>query len=162
IRRIFKAVLSNLTQGWGSEGGSTITQQVIKRSVLFSEKTVTRKVQEAWLARKVEQEYSKDEILELYINNVDQGKKTYGENTVSKAYLNKDIKDINLSQIALQAGHPNSPSMDNPIEHTERAEKRRNQVLQSMMNNQIISEEEAEEAKELSIDDILEEDDSTE
>ncbi|HLR54364.1 MAG TPA: PBP1A family penicillin-binding protein [Pseudogracilibacillus sp.] len=162
FRRIFKAVLSNLTQGWGSEGGSTITQQVIKRSVLSSEKTLTRKVQEAWLARKLEQEYSKDEILELYINNVYLGNKSYGVKTASKAYFNKDIKDINLSQIALLAGLPNSPSMDNPIEHPERAEKRRNQVLQSMMNNQIISEEEAEEAKELSIDDILEEDDSTE
>src|SRR5699024_6128185 len=82
--------------------------------------------------------------------------------TASKAYFNKDIKDINLSQIALLAGLPNSPSMDNPIEHPERAEKRRNQVLQSMMNNEITSEEEAEEAKELAIDDILEEDDSTE
>src|SRR5699024_4771572 len=129
---------------------------------LSSEKTLTRKVQEAWLARKLEQEYSKDEILELYINNVYLGNKSYGVKTASKTYFNKDIKDINLSQIALLAGLPNSPSMDNPVEHPDRAEKRRNQVLQSMVNNEIISEEEAEEAKELSIDDILEEDDSTE
>ena len=160
--RILKAALANLKQGWGSEGGSTITQQVIKRSVLSSEKTLTRKVQEAWLAIELEREYSKDEILELYINNVYLGNKSYGIKTASKTYFNKDIQDINLSQVALLAGLPNAPSMDNPIEHPKRAEKRRNQVLQSMVNNDIISEEEAEEAKNASIDDLLDQDDSNE
>src|SRR5699024_1477337 len=77
LRRILKTVLANIKHGWGTEGGSTISQQVIKRSVLSSEKTLERKVQEAWLAIELEREYSKDEILELYLNNVYLGNGSY-------------------------------------------------------------------------------------
>src|SRR5699024_1598699 len=123
-------------------------QQVIKRNVLSSEKTLNRKIREAWLAIELEREYSKEEILEIYINNVYLGNGSYGFKTASKSYFSEDLEDINLSQIALLAGLPNSPSSDNPVEHPDKAEKRRNQVLQSMVNNEIISQEEAEEAKE--------------
>src|SRR5699024_3640776 len=155
FRRILKAAFVNLKQGWGSEGGSTISQQVIKRNVLSSEKTLNRNIREAWLAIELEREYSKEEILELYINNVYLGNVSYGLKTASKGYFSEDLEDINLSQIALLAGLPNSPSSDNPVEHPDKAEKRRNQVLQSMVNNEIISQEEAEEAKEEKMDDIL-------
>src|SRR5699024_4886467 len=83
------------------------------------------------------------------------GNGSYGFKTASKSYFSEDLEDINLSQIALLAGLPNSPSSDNPVEHPDKAEKRRNQVLQSMVNNEIISQEEAEEAKEEKMDDIL-------
>ena len=155
FRRILKAVLANIKHGWGSEGGSTISQQVIKRSVLSSEKTLERKVQEAWLAIELEREYSKDEILELYLNNVYLGNGSYGIKTASKSYFSKDIKDLNLSQMAMLAGLPNAPSLDDPIKDPERAKQRRNKVIQSMANNKITSEEEAEEAKAVSIEDML-------
>src|SRR5699024_11906582 len=99
FRRILKAVLANIKHGWGSEGGSTISQQVIKRSVLSSEKTLERKVQEAWLAIELEREYYKDDILELYLKNMYLGNGSYGIKTASKSYFRKDIKNINLSQI---------------------------------------------------------------
>src|SRR5699024_7640617 len=118
FRRILKAVLANIKHGWGSEGGSTISQQVIKRSVLSSEKTLERKVQEAWLAIELEREYSKDEILELYLNNVNLGNGSYGIKTASKSYFSKDIKDLNLSQMAMLAGLPNAPSLDDPPRST--------------------------------------------
>src|SRR5699024_2531 len=147
FRRILKAAFVNLKQGWGAEGGSTISQQVIKRNVLSSEKTLNRKIREAWLAIELEREYSKEEILEIYINNVYLGNGSYGFKTASKSYFSEDLEDINLSQIALLAGLPNSPSSDNPVEHPDKAEKRRNQVLQSMVNNEIISQEEDEEER---------------
>src|SRR5699024_6642904 len=147
FRRILKAVLANIKHGWGSEGGSTISQQVIKRSVLSSEKTLERKVQEAWLAIELEREYSKDEILELYLNNVYLGNGLYGIKTASKSYFSKDIKDLNLSQMATLAGLPNALSLDDPIKDPEIAKQRRNKVVQSMVNNKIITEEEAEEEK---------------
>src|SRR5699024_10189064 len=160
-RRISKAAIANFRQGWGAEGGSTITQQVIKGSVLSSEKTLTRKVQEAWLALKLERQYSKDEILEMYLNNVYLGNGAYGVKTASKTYFNKDLDDLNISQIALLAGLPNAPSADEPFNEPERAEKRRNKVLNAMVSNNIISEEEAAEAKDKSIEDIVEKTDTS-
>src|SRR5699024_7002603 len=126
FRRILKAVLANIKHGWESEGSSTISQQVIKRSVLSSEKTLERKVQDAWLAIELETEYSKDEILELYLNNVYLGNGSYGIKTASKSYFSKDIKDLNLSQMAMLAGLPNAPSLDDPIKDPERAKKHSN------------------------------------
>src|SRR5699024_8205973 len=91
-----------------------------------------------------------------------EGNKSYGIKTASKTYFNKDIKDIDLSQVALLAELPNSPSMNNPVEHPKRAEKRRNQALQSTQNNDITSEAEEEEAKNTSIDELLDQDHSNE
>src|SRR5699024_7669763 len=155
FRRILKAVLANIKHGWGSEGGSTISQQVIKRSVLSSEKTLERKVQEAWHAIELEGGFCEDDILELYLINVYLGNGSYGIKTASKSYFSKDIKDLNLSQMDMLAGLPNAPSLDDPIKDPERAKQRRNKVIQSMVNNKIISEEEAEEAKAVSIEDML-------
>ena len=154
-RRVASAAIENVKHGWGVEGGSTITQQVIKRSVLTSEKTLTRKLQEAWLAIKLEKDYSKEEILEMYLNNVYFGNGSYGINTAAKTYFDKDISDLDLSQIALLVGLPNAPSADDPFKHPDRAENRRNKVLNAMVNNNVISEDEAKEAKDKAIEDIV-------
>src|SRR5699024_6574590 len=132
----------NVKHGWGVEGGSTITQQVIKRSVLTSEKILTRKLQEAWLAIKLEKDYSKEEILEMYLNNVYFGNGSYGINTAAKTYFDKDISDLDLSQIALLVGLPNAPSADDPFKYTDRAENLRNKVLNTMVYNNFIFEDE--------------------
>lgn len=156
LRRLVGAVRANIKDGWGSEGGSTITQQVIKRTLLTPEKTLKRKVQEAWLALKLEKEYSKDEILELYINNVYFGHGAYGLKTASATYFGEeDLSELNVSQAALLAGLPNSPSATDPFKHPERAEERRNQVLSAMKDNNMISEEEWEQAKNITVADII-------
>lgn len=160
-KRITSAAIKNIKHGWGVEGGSTITQQVIKRSVLTSEKTLTRKVQEAWLALNMEREYSKDDILEMYLNNVYFGNGAYGINTAAKSYFDKDITDLDLSQTALLVGLPNAPSADNPFKDPERAENRRNQVLNAMVANHVITEDEADKAKEKAIEDIIVEEKSS-
>lgn len=155
-RRLLGAVKANIKDGWGAEGGSTITQQVIKRSVLSPEKTLKRKVQEAWLSLKLERKYSKDEILEMYLNNVYFGQGAYGIKTASAAYFGvDDLAELNVSQAAMLAGLPNAPSVDNPFKSPERAEKRRSQVLSAMVSNQVISKQDAEEAENKSISEII-------
>ncbi|MTW86048.1 PBP1A family penicillin-binding protein [Virgibacillus dakarensis] len=155
IRRLFGAVIANIKNGWGAEGGSTITQQVIKRSVLSPEKTLKRKVQEAWLALQLEREYSKDQILEMYLNNVYFGHGAYGIKTASEIYFGKDLSELNLSQAALLAGLPNAPSADDPFKHPERAKERRDQVLSAMVSNHVISEHQAGQAKAKPISELL-------
>lgn len=156
VRRLAGAAISNVKNGWGAEGGSTLTQQVIKRTVLTPEKTLKRKVQEAWLALKLERKYSKEEILELYLNNVYFGHGAYGIKTASATYFGEeDLSDLNISQIALLAGLPNSPSATDPFKHPEKAEERRDRVLEAMENNGVITAEEGAEAKDLAISDII-------
>lgn len=156
FRRIGGAVIANIRQGWGAEGGSTITQQVIKRTMLSPEQTLTRKIQEAWLALKLERQYSKDQILEMYLNNVYFGHSAYGLKTAAKTYFNKkDLSQLNISQMALLAGLPNSPSADDPFKHPKRAKERRNQVLTAMANNDAITPEQAKKAKTKSISNLL-------
>lgn len=155
IRRLFGAVIANIKNGWGAEGGSTITQQVIKRSVLSPEKTLKRKAQEAWLALKLERKYSKDQILEMYLNNIYFGHGAYGIKTASEIYFGKDLSELNLSQAALLAGLPNAPSADDPFKHPERAKERRDQVLSAMVSNHVISEHQAGQAKAKPISELL-------
>lgn len=155
-RRLLGAVKANIKGGWGSEGGSTLTQQVIKQSVLSPEKTLKRKIQEAWLALKLERNYSKDEILEMYLNNVYFGHRAYGIETASKTFFDEgDLSKLNVSQRALLAGLPNAPSAADPFKHPDRAKKRRDQVLNAMVKNNAITQKEADEAKDKSISDIL-------
>ncbi|MEW9676935.1 PBP1A family penicillin-binding protein [Lentibacillus sp. L22] len=156
FHRLFGAVFANVKNGWGAEGGSTITQQVIKRSVLTPEKTLKRKVQEAWLSLKLERKYSKDEILEMYLNNVYFGHRAYGIKTASKTYFGENnLSKLNISQAALLAGLPNAPSADDPFKHPERAQKRRDQVLSAMESNHVISKQQADKAKAKPISEII-------
>lgn len=155
-RRLFGAALANIKNGWGAEGGSTLTQQVIKRTVLTPEKTLKRKVQEAWLALKLEREYSKEEILELYMNNVYFGHGAYGIKSASETYFGEEnLSELNVSQAALLAGLPNLPSATDPFKYPERAEKRRNQVLAAMVDNNVISQEQGDQAKGKLVADIV-------
>lgn len=155
-RRLLGAARSNIKNGWGAEGGSTLTQQVIKRTVLSPEKTLKRKVQEAWLALKLEKKYSKDEILELYLNNVYYGHGAYGIKTAAVTYFGEeDLSELSISQAALLAGLPNSPSATDPFKHPERAEERRDKVLASMVTNGFINENQEAKAKDESVKDVV-------
>ncbi|MBM7599875.1 penicillin-binding protein 1A [Virgibacillus halotolerans] len=158
IRRLFGAALSNIKNGWGTEGGSTITQQVIKRSVLTPEKTLTRKVQEAWLSLQLERKYSKDQILEMYLNNVYFGHGAYGIQTALETYFDDEsLSELNVSQAALLAGLPNAPSANDPFKHPKRAKERRDLVLSAMVSNNVISKQQADQAKDQPISEILRE-----
>ncbi|WP_110943559.1 PBP1A family penicillin-binding protein [Virgibacillus senegalensis] len=149
--RLGGAVMANVTQGFGSEGASTLTQQVVKRSFLSSEKTLKRKAQEAWLAMKLEKEYSKQEIFEMYVNKIYYSDNIYGIATAADYYFGKDLDELSLPQAALLAGMPQSPNGYNPYDDPERAEERRNIVLALMEEHDKISHEERVKAEKVPI-----------
>jgi len=152
VRRIFGAILANVTGGFGSEGGSTITQQVVKNSLLSSKKTIKRKVQEWYLSFQLEQKYSKQQILEMYLNKVyfsngAGGPGVYGIAKACQTYFNKDLKDITLPEAAMLAGMVQSPNNYNPATHPQAAENRRNIVLGQMLKYGSITQEQFDKAK---------------
>lgn len=156
--RLGGAVIANITQGFGSEGASTISQQVVKNSFLSTKKTLERKAQEAWLAIQLERHYSKDKILEFYLNKILYGRNYYGIAKAAEVYLGLDkehINDITLDQAALLAGIPQRPNYFNPFVHPEAAEKRRNVVLNLMAQHGYISMEQAEKAKAVPIEESI-------
>ncbi|MGJ7034710.1 transglycosylase domain-containing protein [Anoxybacillus eryuanensis] len=156
IVRFFGAVVANIREGFGAEGGSTITQQVVKLSFLTPEKTLKRKVQELWLAIRLEQKYSKHEILEMYLNKIYYSNRAYGVAKAAETYFGKtDLSQLTLPEAALLAGIPQSPNNYNPFTHPEAAEKRRNTVLSLMAKHGFISKEEAEEAKKVPVQSLL-------
>jgi penicillin-binding protein 1A len=155
VKRIFGAALANLKDGFGAEGASTITQQVVKNSVLSSDKTIKRKVQEAYLAIQLEKKYTKDEILEMYLNKIYFGGGAYGVATASKTYFNKPLNDLTPAEAALLAGLPQRPSGYDPFLHPKAAEERRNTVLHLMYKNGAITKEQKEEAVKTSVTDYL-------
>src|SRR5699024_7010663 len=158
VRRLFGAAISNIKNGWGAEGGSTITQQVINRTVLTSENPLTRKVEEAWLAFQLLRKYLKDEILETYLNNVYFGHGAYGIPTASTIYFDEqDFCKLNVSQAAWPAGMPNLLSAEDPFKPTERAKERRDHVLSEMADNDVLSKQQANKAKDKEISEILRE-----
>ena len=145
--RLGGAVLANFRSGFGSQGASTLTQQVIKNSFLSNEKTLKRKAQEAWLAFKLEQEYEKEEIFEMYFNKILMSGNIYGIGTAAKDFYGKELDELELHEMALLAGMPQSPNRYNPFKNPERAEKRRNTVLNLMYKHKKITKEQMEEAK---------------
>lgn len=152
--RIAGAVLANVTDGFGAEGGSTITQQLIKLSVFSTKKadqTLQRKAQEAWLAIKLEQEYSKEQILTFYINKVYMSDNQYGMGTASEYYFGKPISELELHEAALLAGMSQAPNAYNPHTNPEQAKKRRDTVLYMMNENEKISQEEMKAAQEIPV-----------
>lgn len=144
--RLAGAVLANFRHGFGSEGASTITQQVIKNSFLTPEKTIKRKVQEAWLAYQLEQKYTKHQIFEMYVNKINMSEGSYGIATAAKNYYNKPLKQLTLPEAAMIAGLPQSPNNYNPFTHPDLATKRRNIVLSLMNQHGYISKSEMEQA----------------
>ncbi|MCY1038522.1 transglycosylase domain-containing protein [Staphylococcus nepalensis] len=154
-KRLFGAVAKNFTGGFGSEGASTLTQQVVKRSFLTDQKSIARKAQEAYLSYRLEQEYSKDEIFEMYLNKIYYSDGVYGVKAAAKYYFDKDLKDLNLAEQAYLAGLPQVPNTYNIYDHPEAAESRKDTVLYLMEYHNRISKKEKEEAQDTSIEDNL-------
>ncbi|MDO4649145.1 MAG: PBP1A family penicillin-binding protein, partial [Eubacteriales bacterium] len=147
VRGILRAASKVLTSGSFSEGASTITQQLLKNNVFTSwtsESTLlerfTRKLQEQYLALQVEKKYSKDVILENYLNTINLGAGAYGVQAAAHQYFNKDVWDLNLSECATLAGITQSPSKYNPIENPSDNAKRRQEVLQHMLDQGYIDQ----------------------
>ncbi|WP_223901756.1 transglycosylase domain-containing protein [Lactobacillus laiwuensis] len=152
--RIAGSMLTNAKSKSISAGGSTITQQLVKLtkfSTAASQRTLRRKAQEAWLAMRVQREYSHDEILEFYINKVYMNYGNTGIGTAANFYYGKKIGDLDLAQTAMLAGIPNRPTVYNPYTYPEYAKYRRNIVLKAMLNNKKISQEQYDEARKESI-----------
>ncbi|MCD7131729.1 PBP1A family penicillin-binding protein [Limosilactobacillus balticus] len=149
--RILGAATSNVFgRSAGMQGGSTLTQQLVKLSVFStaaSDRTLKRKAQEAWLAINVEQHFSKSQILDFYINKVYMGNGIYGMQTAAQYYYGKDLNDLDLSQLALLAGMPQSPTYYNPlVSNTKYATQRRNEVLNAMVRSNYITQSQANQA----------------
>ncbi|WP_186759656.1 penicillin-binding protein 1A [Planococcus sp. CPCC 101016] len=155
VIRLGGAVIANITGGFGSQGASTITQQVIKNSFLTNDKTLKRKAQEAYLAFKLEQEYEKEEIFEMYFNKILMSGNIYGFGTASEYFYGKPLSELTLAEAALLAGMPQSPNGYNPFTNPERAEERRNVVLSLMNQHEKITTEEKEQAQAASVADSL-------
>ena len=145
--RIGGAFFSNLRGG--RQGGSTLTQQLIKLtyfSTSSSDQTLSRKIQEAWLATQLEQKATKQEILTYYINKVYMSNGNYGMQTAARSYYAKDLKDLSLPQVALLAGMPQAPNQYDPYTNPEAALQRRNLVLKEMLDMKSITNEQYESA----------------
>ncbi|TPE36362.1 penicillin-binding protein PBP1A [Streptococcus xiaochunlingii] len=145
--RIGGAFFSNLRGG--RQGGSTLTQQLIKLtyfSTSSADQTLSRKIQEAWLATQLEQKATKQEILTYYINKVYMSNGNYGMQTAARSYYAKDLKDLSLPQVALLAGMPQAPNQYDPYTNPEAALQRRNLVLKEMLDMKSITNEQYESA----------------
>ena len=144
ILGIARAVWVNVTHT-GHEGASTITQQFVRNTILAdeaTESTLKRKVREAYIAIKLEESYSKDEILQMYLNTINYGQGAYGIQAAAQRYYNKDAKDLTIAQAATLIGIPQSPTYNNPIDNPENCKNRRNLVLDRMLSNGVITQEE--------------------
>ena len=141
LRAIFKN-LKNISQNKRLEGASTITQQVAKNFLLTNEVSFKRKVKEAILAFRIERAYTKQRILELYLNQIYLGQGTYGIAAASLEYFDKSIKELNYPEAALLAALPKAPSKYNPYKYLDEAKFRRNLVLENLRENKFISKKE--------------------
>ena len=141
LRAVIKNI-KNITQNKRLEGASTITQQVAKNFLLTNEVSVKRKIKEAILAFRIERAYTKERILELYLNQLYLGQGTYGIAAASLEYFNKSVKELNYSEAALLAALPKAPSKYNPYKYPEVAKFRRNLVLENLEENNFITKKE--------------------
>lgn len=146
FRGIARAVVRNLAPGGTMEGGSTITQQLAKISLLSSERTITRKFQDILLALQIEKIYSKEEILELYLNSVYLAHGNIGVEAAARYFYNKSAADLNLEESALIAGIIRSPENYSPVKNLTTAEARRNLVLEKMAEQNYITAEQYQKA----------------
>ncbi len=143
---VVRAALHNLTSR-SKQGASTITQQVARNFFLSSEQTLKRKVYEALLAWKIEQNLSKDQILEVYMNQIYLGQRAYGFSSAAQIYFGKKLSDITIAEAAMLAGLPKAPSAYNPVANPRRARARQQYILQRMFQLGYISQADYEEAK---------------
>ena len=143
---IIRAAISNFAGGGRKQGASTITQQVAKNFFLSSEKTYTRKLYEALLAFKIEHNLSKNQIFELYINQIFLGQRAYGFAAAAQIYFGKPLKELTIAEAAMLAGLPKAPSAFNPVVNPKRAALRQQYVLRRMEELGFISQEQYDEA----------------
>ncbi len=148
---LMRAVVKNVLHGFGSEGASTITQQLSRMLFLNRSVSIGRKIKEALTAIKIERLYSKNEILEMYLNQYDFGNRSFGIYEAAKNYFNKDVEYLTVEECALLAGLINAPYRYSPIRHPERALKRRNTVLDDMVETGKLSREQADSLKQVPI-----------
>ena len=145
---VTRALVTNYMAGQTLEGGSTIAQQTVKNIFLSHDRTLARKIEELALAVRLEKNYTKDEILELYLNTIYFGHGAYGIKDAARIYFGKDVKDLNVSQCAMLAGLPQAPSVYDPITHPEEGIRRMAVVLTLMAQQEYISSEDAVKAAE--------------
>ncbi|WP_312670598.1 peptidoglycan glycosyltransferase/peptidoglycan DD-transpeptidase MrcA [Pseudescherichia sp.] len=149
---IFRAASVALFSGRASQGASTITQQLARNFFLSPEKTLMRKLKEVFLAIRIEQMMTKDEILELYLNKIYLGYRAYGVGAAAQVYFGKSVDQLTLSEIAVIAGLPKAPSTFNPLYSLDRATSRRNVVLARMLSEGYISQSQYDSARSEAID----------
>lgn len=154
-RAIVRAMVMNLLTRRKSQGGSTITQQLARVLFLTPEKSFTRKVKEALLAVEIEKHYSKDRILEMYFNQVYFGHGAYGVEAAAQTYFKKSVEQLTLAEAAMVAGLPSAPSRFSPIVEPGRARRRRDHVLNRMVEMQVITRAQAEAAGRTPFDETL-------
>ncbi len=142
-----RAIVNNLIPGGNKQGASTITQQLAKNFFLTSERTYTRKFYEALMARKIEKNLTKDEILERYMNHIYLGERAYGFAAAADIYFGKEIKDLTLAESAMLATLPQAPSSNNPAKNRKRADERQRYVLERMLELKFISKAEYDQAR---------------
>jgi len=140
LRQNLRSFISN---SHSMAGGSTITQQVVKNFLLTPEKSITRKIKEAILAFRITQIYSKDRILELYLNEIYLGRGSYGVAAAAINYFNKSLDELDIEEAAFLAAMPQAPARSDPLQHYDRAKERRDYVINRMMDDGNINAEEA-------------------
>ncbi len=146
FRGTARAVVSTLS-GREVQGGSTITQQLAKNAFLTQERTITRKIKEAFIARELEKRYTKDEILEMYLNHIYFGQGAYGVESAARYYFGKEAKDLDIAESATLAAIPKSPNYFNPFANPEASKERKELVIDQMVRYGYITEEQGEAAK---------------
>ncbi len=139
VEEVGRALYTNTIAGQTVEGGSTITQQLVKNLFLSSKRIMSRKVEEVFLAYLMEHYYSKDEIITMYLNTIYYGTDYYGIKAASEGYFKTEPKDLNLSQAAVLAGIPQAPSYFNPVSNIDATKQRQRTVLTLMAQQGIIS-----------------------
>src|SRR5690606_38182686 len=143
---VLRAGLANFGES-RSQGASTITMQVARNFYLPTEKTFTRKIYEILLALKIEGMLSKDQILELYMNQIYLGQRAYGFTAAAETYFGKPLNDVSVAEAAMLAGLPKAPSAYNPLRNLKRATIRQQYILSRMLENDFITPEQYKQAK---------------
>ena len=152
ITSMIRAVLANIIKGGKSQGGSTITQQLVKNAILTNEKSYTRKIKELILASEIERRFSKDDILKMYFNEIPYGSTSYGIQAASQAFFGKDAKDLDLAESALLAAIPQSTTYYSPYgAHTDALLNRWKLILDLMAQQNYITKDQAEATKKIDI-----------
>ena len=152
VSSIIRSALKDVAKGAKAQGGSTITQQLVKQSLLTSEKTLTRKIKELILALEIEQRYSKDEILSMYLNQIPYGSSAYGIEAAAQTFFEKSAKDLTLAEASLLACLPNAPTYYSPFGvHTDGLKARQETALDRMASQGYITPEQSQEAKSVDI-----------